>query len=151
MPGTPVTVDAHRISLRVVRRGAGELVLETSESHDVLAAVALFTLVAVGVALFVRKRYEGHRRVPSTNEPNATEKTVSDRERVQSLIDSNGGRMRQTEIVESVDWSKAKVSRLLADLESDGEITKLRLGRENLICLPGHEPAASRSSDERSK
>jgi len=56
--------------------------------------------------------------------------------------------MKQSNIVDSVDWSKAKVSRLLADLEEDGQITKLRLGRENLVCLPGHEPTASKSPEQ---
>ncbi len=73
---------------------------------------------------------------------------MTDRERVQQLVSENGGRMKQSKIVDSVDWSKAKVSRLLAELEEDGRITKLRLGRENLVCLPDHEPTASKSPEQ---
>lgn len=80
--------------------------------------------------------------------PPEPEPPLTDHEYVLKLLAENGGRIKQAEIVESVDWSKAKVSRVVADLEAEREITKLRLGRENLICRPGSEPAASRSNDE---
>ncbi|AGB16208.1 hypothetical protein Halru_1601 [Halovivax ruber XH-70] len=80
--------------------------------------------------------------------PPEPEPPLTDHEYVLKLLAENGGRIKQAEIVESVDWSKAKVSRVVADLEAEREITKLRLGRENLICRPGSEPAASRSKDE---
>jgi uncharacterized membrane protein len=73
---------------------------------------------------------------------------LSDTDRVQNLLESNGGRMRQSEIVEETDWSKSKVSMLLSDMEDEDEITKLRVGRENLISLPGHEPEAAGSPFE---
>ena len=112
--------------------------------------VALFGIVALallGGGLMIRNRVD--RSGPSDRDESTvrTEEFMTDRERIQYLVRSNGGRMKQSEIVDSVDWSKAKVSRLLADLEDEEEITKLRLGRENLICLRGEEPAASKSSD----
>jgi hypothetical protein len=70
---------------------------------------------------------------------------VTDREQVTSLLREHDGRMRQKEIVGHVDWSKAKVSRVLSRLEEDDAIVKLRLGRENLVCLPGREPVAFQS------
>lgn len=76
------------------------------------------------------------------------EDLLSDTDRVQSLLESNGGRMRQSAIVEETDWSKSKVSMLLSDMEDDDEITKLRVGRENIISLPGHEPDAAGSPFE---
>lgn len=107
----------------------------------VAAFVGIVALAMLGGSLVVRNRFTGR---PKERTRPQGEEVVTDRERVRQLIADNGGRMRQSEIVDSVEWSKAKVSRLLADLEADGEITKLRLGRENLICLPGHEPRASR-------
>lgn len=110
-------------------------------------AIGVVGLVALG--LFLRDRMREDDRQPTTR--SETEVNVlTDRERVQQLLVENGGRMKQADIVDSVDWSKAKVSRLLADLEADDEITKLRLGRENLICRPGSEPAASRSTTKQS-
>ncbi|WP_247728836.1 helix-turn-helix transcriptional regulator [Halovivax limisalsi] len=70
---------------------------------------------------------------------------VSDEDRVTALIEENGGRMKQVQIVEATDWSKSKVSMLLSEMESDGRISKLRVGRENIISLDGFEPEAARS------
>lgn len=62
---------------------------------------------------------------------------LSDEERVERLLKHNGGRMRQADIVTETDWSDAKVSQLLSRMADDGRVEKLRLGRENLITLPG--------------
>ncbi|QCJ47066.1 helix-turn-helix domain-containing protein [Haloprofundus sp. MHR1] len=62
---------------------------------------------------------------------------LSDGERVEHLLEHNGGRMRQTNIVAETGWSDAKVSQLLSSLADEGRVEKLRLGRENLISLPG--------------
>lgn len=113
-----------------------------------LAALAgMAALALLGGILIARNRYEEPDSL--ANEPESErEAFVTDQERVRQLLTANGGRMKQSNIVDSVDWSKAKVSRLLADLEDDGQITKLRLGRENLVCLPGHEPTASKSPEQ---
>jgi predicted Rossmann fold nucleotide-binding protein DprA/Smf involved in DNA uptake len=70
---------------------------------------------------------------------------VPDEDRVVRLLEDNGGRMKQVDIVEETDWSKSKVSMLLSEMEEEGEISKLRVGRENIISLSGHEPDAAGS------
>jgi hypothetical protein len=81
----------------------------------------------------------------------ATEPAVSDEElleddeRVMRLLDENGGRMKQVNIVEETGWSKSKVSMLLSDMEEDEAISKLRVGRENIISKKGMEPDAAGS------
>lgn len=60
---------------------------------------------------------------------------LTDEEEIVQLLVENGGRMKQSRIVTSTDWSKAKVSRLLSKMEDRDEITKLTIGRENLIFL----------------
>jgi len=67
---------------------------------------------------------------------------------VVTLLEENGGRMKQVNIVEETGWSKSKVSMLLSDMEDEGEISKLRVGRENIISLDGHEPEAAGSPFE---
>jgi hypothetical protein len=62
---------------------------------------------------------------------------LSDEERVERLLEENGGRMKQSKIVEETRWSTAKVSQLLSSMDDEGRIEKLRIGRENLISLPG--------------
>ncbi|WP_256297197.1 helix-turn-helix transcriptional regulator [Haloarchaeobius salinus] len=70
------------------------------------------------------------------------EELLTDEDRVVDLLEENGGRMRQSNIVDETDWSKSKVSMLLSDMEDDGSISKLRVGRENIVSLAGHEPDA---------
>ncbi|ARS91788.1 hypothetical protein B1756_10025 [Natrarchaeobaculum aegyptiacum] len=65
---------------------------------------------------------------------------LSDEERVHRLLRQNGGRMKQANIVKETGWSNAKVSQLLSKMDDDGEIEKLRIGRENLITLPEVDP-----------
>ncbi|WP_321113144.1 helix-turn-helix transcriptional regulator [Halorussus salinisoli] len=65
---------------------------------------------------------------------------VSDAELVQRMLRAEGGRMRQSEIVDATGWSKAKVSRRLSAMADDGDVTKVEIGRENLICLDGAVP-----------
>jgi len=64
------------------------------------------------------------------------EELLSDEERVERLLEANGGRMKQAHIVDETDWSNAKVSQLLSSMEEEGRIDKLRIGRENLISFP---------------
>ncbi|WP_336133692.1 helix-turn-helix transcriptional regulator [Natronomonas amylolytica] len=73
------------------------------------------------------------------------EDLLSDEERVVSLLEDHGGRMKQVQIVDETGWSKSKVSMLLSDMEEEGTISKLRVGRENIVSLSGHEPDAAGS------
>ncbi|MFO7927094.1 helix-turn-helix transcriptional regulator [Natronomonas sp.] len=62
---------------------------------------------------------------------------LSDEERVEYLLEQNGGRMKQAMIVKETGWSNAKVSQLLSSMDEADQVDKLRIGRENLISLPG--------------
>ncbi|MFB6118844.1 helix-turn-helix transcriptional regulator [Halosegnis sp.] len=64
---------------------------------------------------------------------------LSDEERVERLLERNGGRMKQATIVEETGWSNAKVSQLLSGMADEGRVDKLRIGRENLISLPDED------------
>lgn len=74
-----------------------------------------------------------------------SEQLLSDEDRVLKLLEESGGRMRQVSIVEETEWSKSKVSMLLSEMEDEGEISKLRVGRENIVSLAGEEPEAAGS------
>jgi hypothetical protein len=80
--------------------------------------------------------------------PVADEELLSDEDRVVQLLEEHGGRMKQVDIVDETEWSKSKVSMLLSDMEDDGEISKLRVGRENIISKAGNEPEAAGSPFE---
>jgi hypothetical protein len=64
---------------------------------------------------------------------------LSDEERVERLLEQNGGRMKQARIVKETGWSNAKVSQLLSSMDEEGRIDKLRIGRENLISFPDED------------
>jgi uncharacterized membrane protein len=115
-----------------------------------LLTLCAFLLSMLGAALLLYDRFGTDRRAnanaeQSPDEPDHGSRTesVSDEERVRTLLQEHGGEMRQKQIVERVDWSKAKVSRVLSRLEEEGQVVKVRLGRENVIYLPGHEQVVS--------
>lgn len=56
-------------------------------------------------------------------------------EHVLRLLISNGGRMRQADLIAETGWSQAKVSRLLQRMEEQGDVTRVHVGRNNLIVL----------------
>ncbi|WP_224271123.1 helix-turn-helix transcriptional regulator [Haloprofundus salinisoli] len=114
---------------------------------DYFALMLSLTTVLVSIGLVAYRRLSAPHGIEREVEPSLAEPepTLTDEERIMQLLEAHDGQMRQVEIVEEVEWSKAKVSRLLSQLDEDGKITKLRLGRENLICTRGREPEASRS------
>ncbi|KZN24320.1 hypothetical protein A4G99_07865 [Haladaptatus sp. R4] len=96
----------------------------------------------------------GAAATPESNTPPAEpavsdEELLTDEARVKKLLRENGGRMKQVNIVDETGWSKSKVSMLLSEMEEEGDISKLRVGRENIISLDGHEPDAAGSPLDR--
>lgn len=75
----------------------------------------------------------------------AEREQLSDREIIIDILEDNDGRMKQARIVDTTGWSKSKVSMLLSEMEDDDEVTKLRVGRENIVSLSGREPDAAGS------
>jgi len=69
---------------------------------------------------------------------------LSDEERIERLLEQNGGRMKQANIVKETGWSNAKVSQLLSAMDDDDRIDKLRIGRENLISFPDEDVTDAR-------
>ncbi len=64
---------------------------------------------------------------------------ATDEDRVRSLLEAEGGRIRQADVADRLDWSDSKTSRVLSDMAEDGDIEKLRIGRENVIDLVDEE------------
>lgn len=84
----------------------------------------------------------------STNSVITEAELMTDEDRVLSLLEENNGRMKQVNIVNETGWSKSKVSMLLSDMDDEDLISKLRVGRENIISIAGDEPEAARSPFE---
>ncbi|WEL16389.1 Putative membrane-associated trancriptional regulator [Halorhabdus sp. SVX81] len=73
------------------------------------------------------------------DQPPLDRELLSDEEYVEALLDRNGGRMKQANIVTETGWSNAKVSQLLSTMAEEGRVEKLRIGRENLISFPDED------------
>ncbi|WP_458187806.1 helix-turn-helix transcriptional regulator [Haladaptatus sp. NG-WS-4] len=78
----------------------------------------------------------------------ADEEMLTDEERIRSLLIQYGGRMKQADITAETSWSKSTVSRKLSKMEENEEITRVQIGRGNLVFLNGSEPEASKSPFE---
>lgn len=120
---------------------------QTPTSGGWIVVVGLCVVLAYSGVIAWRRRSRSAETTPE--EPSESTSTsglsvLTSQERVIELLESNGGRMRQTRIVEETGWSKAKVSMLLSEMESEGTISKLRVGRENIISQSGCEPDATR-------
>ena len=66
-----------------------------------------------------------------------SEELLSNEERVLRLLDRNGGRMKQQGIVEELDWTEAKTSKVVTGLREEDRVEVYRIGRENVVALPG--------------
>ncbi|MFB6157335.1 MAG: helix-turn-helix domain-containing protein [Haloferacaceae archaeon] len=86
---------------------------------------------------------------PTPSEVAGPPTALSNEERVLRLLDEHDGRMRQSEVVAGTDWSKAKVSRVLSTMEGEGTVTKIDVGRENVIARPGEAPSGADPPFER--
>lgn len=76
------------------------------------------------------------------------EAILTDEDRIQELLARYGGRMKQTDVTDETDWSKSTVSRKLSKMEEKGLITRVQVGRSNLVFLTGDEPETAKSPFE---
>jgi hydroxymethylglutaryl-CoA lyase len=83
------------------------------------------------VVLFVSAS-ESHN---AKNVNRSVEASLAGFERVARLLAEHDGRLKQSEIVEATDWSKAKVSRVLTQMTDRGYVEKRQDGRQNIIVL----------------
>jgi len=65
------------------------------------------------------------------------EELLSNEERVLGLLEESGGRMKQQQVVQELGWTDAKTSQVVGSLREEEEIEVFRIGRENVLALPG--------------
>mgnify|MGYP000529937722 CR=1 FL=1 len=64
---------------------------------------------------------------------------LSNQEQVIALVEHEGGRMKQQEVAQTLDWTDAKTSQVVRKMRDDGDLDAFRLGRENVLVLPDEE------------
>jgi hypothetical protein len=79
------------------------------------------------------------------SEPSPDMSVITNEERVAYLLAENDGRMLQSEMVEAGDWSKATVSRVLSRMEEADAVTRVDVGKGNLVTRPEDEPPSTES------
>lgn len=72
----------------------------------------------------------------TADEPSPPPELLSNEERVEQYLESVGGRAKQQEIVDALEWTEAKTSQVLSEMNEDGQIEKFRIGRENVVKIP---------------
>jgi uncharacterized membrane protein len=130
-----------------------------------ILAVGLLALAAAGVGLAWWRRSgnpgDGAPPTPATDAPGddppdddadpgasdagsdpadgLDEELLSNEERVLRVLEDEGGRAKQQEVVEALGWTEAKTSQVVSGMRDEGTIDGFRLGRENVLTLPEEE------------
>jgi hypothetical protein len=115
-----------------------------------LGIVGLVLVAGAGVAVLVTNRGEdGSKEDEAATDPADTppEDLLSNEERVLQLLQKNGGRVKQKQVAEQLDWTAAKTSQVVGDLRDDDEVDSFRLGRENVLTLPDVDIEGSADDD----
>jgi len=108
--------------------------IETGENNYLIAILFLFTIMVAIIVI----GYYGVKRRPKKLEETYTPKIVGlpeDLKQVVDILKQHGGRMHQLDLKKQLPLSEAKISLMLADLESRGILRKIKRGRGNIIVL----------------
>jgi uncharacterized membrane protein len=117
-----------------------------NESLDVIAyeepsapqywmwAVPVLVLLAVVAAVYWKKHRKESKA--SGKAPSGEHKQAKpDLAEIIAFIKKEGGRTTQKELRKAIPYSEAKISLMIAELESQGKIKKIKKGRGNIIIL----------------
>lgn len=74
------------------------------------------------------------------NEGDDTREYMQPEHQVVRLLSRDEGCAWQGQFISELDWSASKTSRVLQEMEENGEIMRYRVGRRKVVCLPGREP-----------
>lgn len=88
----------------------------------------------------IERLRRNHRPMDTDGGTVLAEELLTDEESVISTLRNHSGVTWQRHIVAETDWSESKVSRVLCRMEDDGVVRRYRVGRQNLVSLPGREP-----------
>ena len=110
---------------------------QTNPNNLQLYSIIIIILVAAGIVLSFVSFYILRRRKHNIVSADRTEFSLlmSEEEKVLKLLKSTGGRIRQSQIIDQLKFSKAKTSQLLGVLEKKGSITRYKNGRDKIVTL----------------
>lgn len=80
-----------------------------------------------------------------------TETGLTPKEFLVAVVRIQGGRTYQKDLVQTTGWSGSSVSRLLGELEADGGVERVQVGREKIVYLEGSVPEGLAAATERGR
>lgn len=111
----------------------------------ILGGVVVLAVLVLGGWVYLTRSDEAPAPAkPTPDEPTEQseeppEQLLSNEERVLQVIEEHGGRMKQQDVAEELDWTDAKTSQVVGQLRDAGDLDGFRLGRENVLSLPDEE------------
>ena len=96
------------------------------DNISLLWTIPVLIIIAGIILLFYRRRKK-------TINENVFEEDLA--HKVLEIIKKEGGRMNQKDLRKLFPYSEAKISLVIAELESKGKIEKIKKGRGNIIVL----------------
>ncbi len=118
---------------------ANDIDLETDyeQAKRLPYSMAILVILALAaIALLYRFRHKlAKKEQKETAKPEIKELVPDEKEKILSIIKKQGGRTTQKDIRKETSLSEAKVSLILAELEHEGKIKKIKKGRGNIIIL----------------
>ncbi|MDZ7688458.1 MAG: hypothetical protein U5J64_07030, partial [Halobacteriales archaeon] len=153
-PVSDTETDDTETATETTNNGGGNVNTDTNPDEETgipvyVYAVALVVVLSVAAVVYRSRYYTAggtEKEAPSVEEETAVtdmeeteDEQISDDERVLRMIESEEGKMKQKHVVEETGWSEAKVSKLTSRMEDEGMITKIRLGRENILEIRDEE------------
>ena len=107
-----------------------DMVIEDlSDNEEGNPLLPLVTVMIMAIGILTAYWLINRRKFPKrTEEPD-------DKSKLLLLLRKNGGRMTQKELRRSFPYSEAKISLLVAELEANGRIQKIKRGRTNILIL----------------
>ncbi len=100
--------------------------------------IILAILAAFGWYYFNKRRPEGKEAHKAQVEEPREEKKVAkaDLAEILAFVRNEGGRTTQKDLRKAIPYSEGKISLMIAELESQGKLKKIKKGRGNIIILP---------------
>jgi len=100
--------------------------------YYIIIAAALFLITAFAAYKF-RHKLQKKEAIEKLGEP--PENMIDDKIKIINIIRRHGNRTTQKDIRKEISFSEAKVSLVIAELEHEGMVKKIKKGRGNIIIL----------------
>lgn len=123
----PIDFNADEPTVILTSQGGAD---ETASiGMPIAVGVLVILLIIGGTGVYLRKRQSSPIQMDEDRE------LLSNEEQVLNVLKANGGRMKQQELVQELEWTDAKTSQVVGNLRDAGKIEGFRLGRENVLKL----------------